>query len=439
MPCSSENYFEPKKKLRSSLELSPPRRTLTKEKDKEERERGKKPGSRELLASMAVHPLVTRMVILQQPKRIFFGVGCVERSVDELSAAGRRRVFVVSSPTAARHSQALFTKWRAVGIEVEVDDAVKCEPDIALFESVLDRARKFGPDAVVGLGGGSPLDTAKLVAALVDRRQDIREVFGIGNLRGRPLYLACIPTTAGSGSEVSPNAVLIDEDEKVKKGVISPHLVPDAAFLDPALTVSVPAAVTASVGIDALVHCIEGYANKAAHPAVDLYALEGVRRLGRSVARAVAQADDLAARSDVMLGAFYGGLCLGPVNTAAVHALSAPLGGGYRIAHGVANSLLMPQVFRFNLPAMPDRYAEIAVALGVERRESAAATAEAGVQRLVELSRACGVPQRLRDVKIPEDVLPALAQAAVKIQRLLKNNPREVTEADAVAIYREAW
>jgi alcohol dehydrogenase class IV len=380
-----------------------------------------------------------KIVVLQQPRRVLFGVGCAQHAIDELKAADRKRVYVVSGPTAARNSQPLIAAWRAAGLAVEVNDAVNREPDIALFENVLASARAFTPDAIVGLGGGSPLDVAKLVAALVDGGQAVREVFGIGNLRGRSVYLACIPTTAGSGSEVSPNAVLIDEAEKVKKGAISPHLVADAAFLDPSLTVSMPPAVTASVGIDALVHCMEGFANKAAHQTVDVYALEGIRRIGRSIVNAVERGDDLAARTDVMLGAFYGGLCLGPVNTAAVHALSAPLGGEFRVAHGVANSLLMPHVFRFNLPAMPERYADIAMALGVRRGPDALATAAAGLSRLTELSRACGVPQRLRDVKIPEDALPRLAREAVKIQRLLKNNPREVTEPDALAIYREAW
>jgi alcohol dehydrogenase class IV len=378
-------------------------------------------------------------VLLQQPKRIFFGAGCAQRGADEFAAAGLKRIFVVSSPTAARHSARLIEGWRAGGAVVLVDDTVSREPEIALFESVLAAARPFAPDAVIGLGGGSPLDVAKLVAALLDGKQSIREVFGIGNLRSRAVYLACVPTTAGTGSEVSPNAVLIDEGEKVKKGVISPHLVPDAALLDPTLTMSVPSHVTAAVGIDALVHCMEGYANKAAHPAVDVYALEGTRRISRSIATAVAQGDNVAARTEVMLGALYGGLCLGPVNTAAVHALSAPLGGEYRVAHGVANSLLMPHVFRFNLPAMPERYADIALALGVAPADSAAATAAAGLARLTELSRACGVPQRLRDVNIPEADLPRLAREAIKIQRLLKNNPREVTEPDALAIYRAAW
>jgi alcohol dehydrogenase class IV len=236
---------------------------------------------------------------------------------------------------------------------------------------------------------------------------------------------------------VSPNAVLIDEG--LKKGVISPHLLADLAICDPELTMSSPPAVTASTGIDALVHCIEGYANKAAHPAVDIYALEGIRRIGRSIEMAVKNGTHRNARADVMLGAVYGGLCLGPVNTAAVHALSAPLGGEYRVAHGVANSLLMPHVFRFNLPAMPERYANVALALGVAKADTPLATAEAGLARLTELSKACGVPQRLRDVNIPEADLPKCATAASKIQRLLKNNPREVTEADALAIFRQAY
>ena len=378
-------------------------------------------------------------VTLQQPKRIVFGAGVAGQSAGEITAGGRKRIFVVSSPRAARNNAALVEAWRAAGAVVEMSAMVNREPDLALFELVLAMGRAFAPDAVVGLGGGSPLDVAKLVAALVDGRQGIREVFGVGNLRGRHVYLACIPTTAGSGSEVSPNAVLIDETERVKKGVVSPHLVADVAFIDPQLSLSVPPAVTAAVGVDALVHCVEGFANKAAHATVDLYALEGIRRIGRSLAAAVERGGDLEARTDVMLGAMYGGLCLGPVNTAAVHALSSPLGGEYRIAHGVANSLLMPHVFRFNAPAMPDRYAAVAEALGVAPAAASLATAEAGIARLAELSRTCGVPQRLRDVGVPRADLPRLAREALKLQRLLKNNPREVTEADALALYEAAY
>lgn len=378
-------------------------------------------------------------VVLQQPRRLLFGTGCLQHSAGEFALAGRHRLFVVTSPPVAASLAGAVAPWRQAGLTVEVCELVDREPEIALFDQVLAAARAFGPDGIVGFGGGSAIDVAKLVAALLDGRQQIRDVFGIGLLARRSTHLVCIPTTAGTGADVSPNAILLDEAERLKKGVVSPHLVPDLAICDPELTVTMPPSVTAATGIDALVHCMEAYANKFAHPTVDLYALEGVRRIGRSIHRAVTNGTDRAARAEVMLGALYGGLCLGPVNTAAVHALSYPLGGEYRVPHGVANSLLMPHVFRFNLPAMPERYADIATALGVTPAATPLATAEAGLARLAELSRACGIPQRLRDVKIPEADLPHLAREAMKVTRLLKNNPREVTAADALAIYQAAY
>jgi len=378
-------------------------------------------------------------VILQQPKRLIFGAGSSREAPIEFIRQRWKRLFVITSPQVAGMQAALFDGWRTSGLVVEVCSAVDREPEIALFDRVLDAARRFQPDVVLGVGGGSPLDVAKLVAALFGPGQHIREVFGIGLLVGRALPLVCVATTAGTGADVSPNAILLDETERLKKGVVSPHLVPDLAICDPELTYSMPPGVTAATGIDALVHCMEAYANKHAHPIVDVYALEGVRRIGRSIEAAVRDGGDRVARADVMLGALYGGLCLGPVNTAAVHALSYPLGGEYRVAHGVANSMLMPAVFRFNLPAMPERYADIALALGCADQSSPMATAEAGLARLVAMSRACGIPQRLRDVGVPEADLPRLSQEAMKVTRLLKNNPRELTAADAERIYREAF
>jgi len=377
-------------------------------------------------------------VILQQPKRLIFGDGTSRDAAAEFGRCGWRRLFVITSPQVAAAQAGLFVHWREAGLAVEVCSRVDREPEIALFDLVMADARAARPDVILGVGGGSPLDVSKLVAALYDGGQSIREVFGIGLLARRALPLVCIPTTAGTGADVSPNAILLDEAERLKKGVVSPHLVPDLALCDPELTHSMPPPVTAATGIDALVHCMEAYANRHAHPIVDVYALEGIRRIGRSITAAVRCGDDAPARADVMLGALYGGLCLGPVNTAAVHALSYPLGGEFRIPHGVANSLLLPHVFRFNLPAMPGRYADIALALGCPAEATPLATAESGLRRIAELSLACGIPQRLRDVGVPESDLRRLAGEAMKVTRLLRNNPRELTAADAEAIYRAA-
>jgi alcohol dehydrogenase class IV len=300
-------------------------------------------------------------------------------------------------------------------------------------------ARSCEPNGVVGFGGGSPIDVAKLLAALWNKEQTPSDVFGIGLLKGRSTYLACIPTTAGTGADVSPNSILLDESDLLKKGVVSPYLVADASFVDPELTLGLPPSITAATGYDALVHCMEAYANVHAHPIVDVIALEGIRRIGLNLEKAVSDGSDLNARTEVMLGALYGGLCLGPVNTAAVHALAYPLGGAFHVAHGVSNSLLTPHVFRFNLPAAVDRYADIARMLGVERGLSDEATGQRGVERLTELSINCGIPQHLRDFDVPEEALSVMARDSMKVTRLLQNNPRPVTEEDALEIYRSAW
>jgi alcohol dehydrogenase class IV len=307
-----------------------------------------------------------------------------------------------------------------------------------MVEETLSAARAAQADAVLGIGGGSAMDVAKVVAALYDGEQEIGDTFGIENLASRALFLACLPTTSGTGSEVSPNSILLDEAENLKKGIVSPHLVPDAAYVDPLLTVSVPPEVTAATGLDALIHCIESYANRFAHPIVDLYALQGIRLINHNLVRTVEDGQDLEARTNMALGSLYGGLCLAPVNTAAVHALAYPLGSEFHVAHGISNAVLLPHVFRFNMSAAPERHAQIALALGVKDEGSPLETAQRGLARIEALFEQCGVPSSLAELGVPREAIPGMAQAAMKVTRLLNNNLRELTEADARAIYQAA-
>ncbi len=376
-------------------------------------------------------------ITLLQPSRIVFGNGCAAQCADFLIERNLRRILVVSSPSAIKSVSVVLDLLRSNQIEVAIAH-VKAEPTISDFEQALQIGKDFQPTAVIGVGGGSPLDVAKLIAALLDGSQNVRDVFGIGKLHARKLPLICLPTTAGTGSEVSPNAILLDETDQLKKAVISPHLVPDAAMIDPLLTVSVPYQITAYTGVDALVHCIEAFANRFAHPTVDLYALQGIRLITNFLERAVKNGTDLEARENVALGSLYGGLCLGPVNTAAVHALAYPLGGEFRIAHGLANSVLLPHVLTFNINTAPERYAEIAAALGLEKN-SPLEMAKASVQKFSVLSCRCGIPIRLSDLNIPEEAIPRMAKSAMSVTRLLKNNVRTLTEADAEQIYRNAY
>src|SRR5699024_3492690 len=308
------------------------------------------------------------------------------------------------------------------------------EPTIGMLEETLDAAREFGADAVLGIGGGSVLDVAKLVAALLDGKQQVQEVLGIRNLAGRSTFMVCLPTTAGTGSEVSPNAILLDEEENLKKGAVSPHLVSDATYVDPELTKTVPSDVTAATGLDALTHCIEAYANRFAHPIVDLYALEGIRLIGTNLERAVKDGNDIEARTKVALGSIYGGLCLGPVNTAAVHALSYPLGSEFHVPHGISNAVLLPFVLEFNVEAAPERHAEIAEALGVENAETTLEKAEMGVEKIRQLMKRCNVPLSMEALGVPKNAIKTMAESAISIDRLLKNNVRKLSREDAEKI-----
>ena len=213
----------------------------------------------------------------------------------------------------------------------------------------------------------------------------------------------------------------------------------DAAYIDPKLTWTVPAKITAETGMDALTHCIEAYTNKFAHPVVDVYALQGIRLIAANLLRAVKDGKDVEAREALSLGSMYGGLCLGPVNTAAVHALSYPIGGEYHISHGLSNAILLPTVMRFNICANPKKYAEVAIACGATPADSDEETAMRGVELIAQLSKDCGIPTTLTELNIPESAVDHMAKAAMNVQRLLKNNPRLVTEEDARNIYKELY
>ena len=364
-----------------------------------------------------------RTITLIQPRKLMFGLGCAQHVVDDVLAHGLRRVFFVSSEPILPLVEPLVGAFSGAGAAVEVYGDINAEPSITVFERVLGAARAYHPDVVIGMGGGSAMDVAKVVAALHNSEQTILDVFGIDRLAGRSTYLVCVPTTAGTGSEVTPYAIFHHEEEHLKKGVVSPHIVPDASYVDPALTLSMPPSVTAATGMDAMTHCIEAYVNRYAHPLVDSYALQGIKLIANNLRSAVSAGDDLAARTAMSLGSLYGGLCLGPVNTGAVHALAYPLGGQFHVAHGVSNSVLLPSVAAFNLLATPERYADIAMAMGIEPGTTPTETAQLGINAIKELSRDCGIPAGMAELGVPEDAIPDMAIAAMKVTRLLKLNP----------------
>ena len=373
------------------------------------------------------------------PKRLVFGKGKVQVLADEISRLAGKKVLIITIDPLLGAVTKIREQLQEQAIEVSVDTSIVQEPYFSDFKKLVERVAPFNADVVIGIGGGSVLDIAKLVAAQLENEQQLEEYVGIGLLGGRKKALICVPATSGTGSEASPNAILVDDSDGQKKGIISPYLVPDVVIVDPLLTMSVPPSITAATGLDALTHCLEAYTNKFAHPLIDLYAYEGMKLISANLVQAVRNGRDEDARSNMALGSFYGGVCLGPVNTAGVHALSYPLGSMFHLAHGLSNALLLPFVMEYNLAASPGRYADVAVALGCERESDDLSTAKKGIEKIRELIRDCGIPATLKDVDIPQDAIPQMAKDAIKIQRLLKNNPREITEQDAVAIYQAAY
>ncbi|MBP3303241.1 MAG: iron-containing alcohol dehydrogenase [Muribaculaceae bacterium] len=378
-------------------------------------------------------------ITILQPQKIVFGSGCIQTFVDDYLSLGFRRLFVLTAPPILPLIEPAMNRLKENGVSIEVCHDILAEPSLNDFNKILDSAREFRADSVVGIGGGSVLDVAKLVAAFIDSDQKAEDCFGTGFIKKKGLWLACLPTTAGTGSEVSPNAILLDERDRLKKGIVSPYLLADTAYVDPKLTMTVPSKVTADTGMDALTHCIEAYTNKFAHPAVDIYALQGIKLIAANLLRAVRDGSDTEAREAMSLGSLYGGLVLGPVNTAAVHALSYPLGGEFHIPHGLSNAILLPSVMKFNRPANLRKYAEVAIACGAPQGKDDNETAQNGVDFIYELSKAVGIPQKLSDLNIPQSAVDSMAKAAMEVQRLLKNNPREVTEQDARDIYNSLY
>jgi alcohol dehydrogenase class IV len=379
-----------------------------------------------------------RTITFLNPGKLVFGPEAFATLKQDIVQSGYRRLFIVSIEPMAAELQQLAAEFDDAGISSVFDYSIVNEPTFAEFEVLLERARAFEADSVIGIGGGSVLDVAKLLAAQIKNSQTVDDIVGIGNLTERSTHLVCVPTTSGTGSEVSPNALFTDDDGS-KVGVISPFLVPDAAYICPELTVTVPASVTAATGIDALTHCLEAYANNFAHPMASVLAIEGIRLVAENLVAACRDGSDIDARTQVALGSVYGGMCLGPVNTGAVHALAYPLGTQFHIPHGLSNALLLPYVMEFNLPEAVSQYAAIARAVGAEDGSSDEASARNGIEKIRQLIADCSIPSHLSEVDIPVEAIDGLAEGAIKVQRLLKNNLRDVTLEDAKSIYLAAY
>ena len=364
---------------------------------------------------------------------IRFGAGATDGLAAWLAERGARRVLIVTDEGVARAGLLAPVRGAlaAAGLDVRVFDEVVADPPERVVLAAGRAAR--GRDAVVGLGGGSPLDTAKLAALLAREEQPLGEMYGVDRVSASRPPLVLVPTTAGTGSEVTPIAI-VTTGEATKAGVVSPRLHADMALLDPALTRGLPPPVTAATGVDAMVHAVEAYTSKhRKNPLSDALAREALRLLARAVPRAVADGADEAARGEAMLGAMLAGQAFANAPVAAVHALAYPLGGRFHLPHGLTNAVVLPHVLRFNLPEAAGLYAELSGDVG-----GTPGDAESLVARLEAICEQVGLRLPLSSLGVRPGHLPGLAVDAMTQTRLLRNNPRAVTHADALAIYEAA-
>jgi alcohol dehydrogenase class IV len=390
---------------------------------------------------MTSDPLFERVVEIKTPKTIIFGFGASENLIERLKELTNEHVLLVTDQGLMKAGVAEKIKKfiSNAGFEVSIFDGVKPDPDKDCVYQCLNLIEAKDAKVLIGLGGGSSLDVAKVSAALRINGGKITDYAGIGKLPKKGLPTILMPTTSGTGSEVSPIAVISDPEQHTKLGIVSPNLYCELAIVDPALTISCPPNITASSGMDALTHAIEIYTNKISVQIIDTFALESIRLVGLHLKTCVHNGEDKIARTGMALASLYAGLGLGPVNTAAVHSLAYPLGGTFNIPHGLANSILLPYVMEFNRSACETKFAKIADVLGVTGEEKEDEKAKIAVEKIVKLSKEIGIPQKLREIGIPRDAIPKMAEIALNVKRLIMNNPRKVTLNDAIGIYERAY
>jgi alcohol dehydrogenase class IV len=382
-----------------------------------------------------------KIITLRTSHLILAGLGASERLGQDAKGIGTKKTLVVTDKGVidsgtGKKIKDLLEKER---IGVEIFDQVISDPDIACAQACFEMAKKGEYDLIVGVGGGSPMDIASITSVMLTNPGTVYDYFGINLVKNPGIPTILIPTTAGTGAEATPNAILTDTKEKLKKAVVSPYIFPRVAIVDPLLTLSMPPSVTSSSGIDALTHAIESFTGNNATILTDLFAKEAIIFISRSIRTAVANGSNLEARYDMSIGSLYAGISLANAGVTAVHALAYPLGGQFNVAHGIANGLLLPYVMEFNVLGNIPKFAQIAQFLGEKvDHMSLLDQAYQAARTVKSIYRDLKIPQSLTELNVPKEAIPGMAKAAMNVTRLMGNNPRTMTVQDVERIYEKA-
>ncbi len=378
--------------------------------------------------------------IFQSTPRIVMGIGASRRIADEVKRLSGKSVMVVTDPGLVKTGicDRIETILKDSGLQVQRFDNVEPDPPYEIASQAAQAVKDSGADTIVGLGGGSSLDIAKVASILVTNTSPVTSFFGIDMAPHEGLKTILIPTTAGTGSEVTPIAILSDHGEKLKKGIVSPHLFPRTAILDPELTVGLPSAVTAATGMDALIHAVEAYTSVNATSITDMLAERSIRLISSNIRTAFANGANIDARYRMLEGSMLAGMAFANAGVTAVHAFAYPIGAEFHIPHGIANSIMLWPVMEFNMLGNLGKFSRLAEFMGeftdgLTERESALLA----VDSLRDLVTDVEIPTSLTEYGVKEEDIPSLAEGVMKVTRLLANNPREIKLADAEKIYRK--
>jgi len=377
---------------------------------------------------------------LRTPQKIIAGMDSIESLPDMVADFSIDKVAIITDRGV--WNAGLVDKPKAIlesrGIRVEVVNTVPPEPEMGQVLRIFETIKRCGYQMLIGIGGGSAMDVTKILAALLENPGLEENILEVGSIRKKGLPTIMVPTTAGTGSEATPNAIVTLPEQELKIGIVSDKLIPDCVILDPVMTAGLPGAVTASTGMDAFTHATECYTSKKANPISDMFALKAIELISRSIRKAYDTGEDYEARQDMLLGAFYAGVSITSSGTTAVHAMSYPLGGKYKIPHGIANSMLLPHVMEFNMDAIQDRLADVAAQMGIETAgKTNENIAEDVVRAIFSMAEDLKIPSDLKKYGITDKDLDGIADAALKVTRLLDNNRKAVKKEDMKAIYQK--
>jgi alcohol dehydrogenase class IV len=384
---------------------------------------------------------MNRVALFRTTQRIVMGPGAIDQIGEEVRYLKAEKVLFVTDKGVIeagliKLAQASLEKS---DIAYAVFDGVEPDPRYEIVADCADLIRREQPDLLIGFGGGSPIDIAKVSAVMATNKDPITKYFGIDLIPNPGLPTIIVPTTAGTGSEVTPIAILSDEGEKLKKGIVSPHLFPSVALLDPELTLGLPPNITAFTGIDALIHAIESYTSVNATGMTDILAFRAMQLLYDNIRTAYANGTNLPARSSMLEGSLLAGMAFANAGVTAVHAFAYPIGAEFHIPHGIANTLMLPHVMRFNLLGDVPKFARIASAFGLPSQGlDNLRMAETVVETIERLAEDLRLPKHLAEFGIKEEDIPGLAEGVMKVTRLLANNPRVMHLEDAIEIYKAA-